>query len=139
MWITLKMTCLGVLERGERGDDNETGLKVGVLIEMSTTVLHSRAALSLLNYLPVLNWWSIIFLTFFFIVVSNMVSYFRVNGSDRVWDCQVCIVFAFFWLPCDQSIGVFKAPLVSGLYDSAFVSKSCNKIWHRLALKKNWR
>ena len=46
------MTCLGVLERGERGDDNETGLKEGNLIEMSTTVLHSRAALSL-EYLPV--------------------------------------------------------------------------------------
>ena len=41
------MTCLGVLERGERGDDNETSLKEGGLIEMSTTVLHSRAALSL--------------------------------------------------------------------------------------------
>ena len=34
-----KKTCLGVLERGERGDDNETGLKEGGVIEMSTTVL----------------------------------------------------------------------------------------------------
>ena len=33
------MTCLGVLDRRERGDDNETGLKEGGLIEMSTTVL----------------------------------------------------------------------------------------------------
>ena len=33
------MTCLGVLDRGERGDDNETGLKEGRGIEMSTTVL----------------------------------------------------------------------------------------------------
>ena len=41
------MTCLGVLERGERGDDNGTSLKERDLIEMSTTVLHSRAALSL--------------------------------------------------------------------------------------------
>ena len=41
------MTCLGVLERGERGDDNGTSLKEGGLIEMSTTVLHSRAALSI--------------------------------------------------------------------------------------------
>ena len=32
------MTCLGVLERGERGDDNETSLKEGGGIEMSTTV-----------------------------------------------------------------------------------------------------
>ena len=47
------MTCLGVLERGERGDDNGTSLKVRGGIEMSTTVLHSRAALSLLIYLPV--------------------------------------------------------------------------------------
>ena len=32
------MTCLGVLERGERGDDNGTSLKEGEGIEMSTTV-----------------------------------------------------------------------------------------------------
>ena len=30
-----KKTCLGVLERGEQGDDNETGLKEGGGIEMS--------------------------------------------------------------------------------------------------------
>ena len=35
-----------VLDRGERGDDNETGLKEEGGIEMSTTVLHSRATLS---------------------------------------------------------------------------------------------
>jgi len=45
------MTCLGVLERGERGDDYGTSLKEGGVIEMSTTVLHSRAAPSL-EYLP---------------------------------------------------------------------------------------
>ena len=33
------MTCLGVLDRGERGDDNETGLKEKGVTEMSTTVL----------------------------------------------------------------------------------------------------
>ena len=27
IFIGLKMTCLGVLDRGEQGDDNETGLK----------------------------------------------------------------------------------------------------------------
>ena len=32
------MTCLGVLDRGERDDDNETRLKEGGVIEMSTTV-----------------------------------------------------------------------------------------------------
>ena len=33
------MTCLGVLDTGERGNDNETGLKERGVIEMSTTVL----------------------------------------------------------------------------------------------------
>ena len=48
MLITLKKwTCLGVLDRGERGDDNETSLREGSLIEMSTTVLpYSRCSLS---------------------------------------------------------------------------------------------
>ena len=47
------MTCLGVLERGERGDDNETGLKEGGGIEMSTTVLpFAMHALHSLKYLP---------------------------------------------------------------------------------------
>ena len=41
------MTCLGVLDRGERGDDNGTGLKEGGGIEMSTTVLPLRDARSL--------------------------------------------------------------------------------------------
>ena len=50
IFISLKKTCLGVLDRGERDKDNKTGLKEGGVIEMSTTVLHSRAAPSL--YLP---------------------------------------------------------------------------------------
>ena len=33
------MTCLGVLDRGERDNGNETGWKEGGGIEMSTTVL----------------------------------------------------------------------------------------------------
>ena len=45
------MTCLGVLERGERDKNNETGLKERSVIKISTTVLHSRAARSLI-YLP---------------------------------------------------------------------------------------
>ena len=49
------MTCLGVLERGERGDDNETGLEEGRGIEMSTTVLPLRdAPLSSLKILTIL-------------------------------------------------------------------------------------
>ena len=51
IFIGLKKTCLGVLNREERGDDNETDLKEGGVIEMSTTVLHSRDAPSL-EYLP---------------------------------------------------------------------------------------
>ena len=50
-FLGLKKTCLDVLERGDRDIDNETGLKEGGGIKMSTTVLHSRAALSL-EYLP---------------------------------------------------------------------------------------
>ena len=46
------MTCLGVLDRGERGDGNGTSLKEGGGIEMSTTVLPLRDARSLsLKYL----------------------------------------------------------------------------------------
>ena len=33
--IGLKMTCLGILDRGDREKDNETGLKEGGVIEMS--------------------------------------------------------------------------------------------------------
>ena len=39
------MTCLGVLDKGDRDKDNETGLMEGRGIEMSTTVLHSRCSL----------------------------------------------------------------------------------------------
>ena len=44
--IGLKKTCLGVLDRGEREKDNETGLKEGGGIEMSTNT-HIRDARSL--------------------------------------------------------------------------------------------
>ena len=52
IFIGLKKTCLGVLETGERDKDNETGLKEGEGIEMSTTVLHSRCSLLRFEYLP---------------------------------------------------------------------------------------
>ena len=53
IFIGLKKTCLGVLDRGERDKDNETGLKEGGGIEMSTTVLPLRDARSLrFEYLP---------------------------------------------------------------------------------------
>ena len=47
IFIGLKKTCLGVLDRGERDKDNNTGLKEGGVIEMSTTVLPLRDARSL--------------------------------------------------------------------------------------------
>ena len=48
------MTCLGVLDRGERDKNNETGLKEGGGIEMSTTVLsiYAMHVLFALKYLP---------------------------------------------------------------------------------------
>ena len=50
------MTCLGVLDRGERDKYNETGLKEKGVIEMSTTVLPLRDARSLrLKYSPSLK------------------------------------------------------------------------------------
>ena len=51
----LKKTCLGILERGNRDKDNETGLKEGGGIEMSNySAFHIRDArsLSLCIYLP---------------------------------------------------------------------------------------
>ena len=52
IFIGLKKTCLGVLERGERDKDTETGFKEGGGIEMSTTVLSiTRCTLSSLKYL----------------------------------------------------------------------------------------
>ena len=52
IFIGLKKTCLGVLDRGDREKDNETGLKEGGGIEMSTTVLPLRDARSPSLYLP---------------------------------------------------------------------------------------
>ena len=52
IFIWLKKTCLGVLNRGDRDKYNETNLKERKVLEMSTTVLHSRAAPSLCIYLP---------------------------------------------------------------------------------------
>ena len=49
--IGLKKTCLGVLDRRDRDKNNETDLKEGGRIEMSTTVLHSRCALLRFEYL----------------------------------------------------------------------------------------
>ena len=55
IFITLKKkTCLGVLDRGEQGDDNEISLKEGGVTKMSTIVLPLRDARSLrfCIYLP---------------------------------------------------------------------------------------
>ena len=50
----LKKTCLGVLERGEQGDDNGTGLKEGGGIEMSiySASIYAMHALFRYKYLP---------------------------------------------------------------------------------------
>ena len=54
IFIGLKKTCLGVLERGDRDKDNETGLKEGRIIKIETTVLHyAMLAPSLCIYLIV--------------------------------------------------------------------------------------
>jgi hypothetical protein len=46
------MTCLGVLDRGERGDDNGTGLKEGEGVKLLTTVLHYAMLALFALYLP---------------------------------------------------------------------------------------
>ena len=40
IFIGLKKTCLGVLDRENRDKDNETGLKEGGGMKIETTVLH---------------------------------------------------------------------------------------------------
>ena len=49
IFIGLKKTCLGVLDRKDREKDNETGLKERGGIEMSTTVVPLRVPLLRLN------------------------------------------------------------------------------------------
>ena len=56
IFIGLKNTCLGVLERGERGNGNETSLKEGGGIEMSTTVLPFAMHAPSLKYSPRVKW-----------------------------------------------------------------------------------
>ena len=57
IFIGLKKTCLGVLDRGERDNANATGLKEGGVIKIETTVLSiTRCTLSsLCIYLPSLS------------------------------------------------------------------------------------
>ena len=63
IFIRLKKTCLGVLDREERDKDNEIGLKEGGGIEMSTSVLHSRYARSLrFFHLPCRSFYDTIFI-----------------------------------------------------------------------------
>ena len=49
-WVKKRLVWV-VLDRGERGKANETGLKEGGGIEMSTTVLHSRSIRFVFTYL----------------------------------------------------------------------------------------
>ena len=48
-WVKKRLVWV-FLERGERGDDNETGLKEGGGIEMSTTVLSIYAMFALFAF-----------------------------------------------------------------------------------------
>ena len=50
------MTCLGVLNRGEQGNDNETSLKEERGIEMSTTVLPFAMLAPSFKYSPRVKW-----------------------------------------------------------------------------------
>ena len=49
IFIGLKKTCLGVLGRGEREKQHETGSQERGGIEIEITVLHSRCSLLRLN------------------------------------------------------------------------------------------
>ena len=66
------MTCLGVLDRGKRGDDNETCLKEGGGIEMSTTVL-SIYAMPSLSSLEILT----VFCKSMYDKITNLNGFFR--------------------------------------------------------------
>ena len=52
IFIGLKKTCLGVLDKGERNKENGTGLKEGGGTQMSTTVLPFAMLAPSLEYLP---------------------------------------------------------------------------------------
>ena len=79
IFIGLKKTCLGVLDRVDCDKDNETDLKEGGNIEMSITVLHSRCSLFRLNT------YQAICLTFFQFFFGFFAGYsskkFKVTGS----------------------------------------------------------
>ena len=52
IFIGLKKTCLGVLDRGERDKDNKTVLKEGEFIEMSNYSASFAMLAPSLEYLP---------------------------------------------------------------------------------------
>ena len=60
IFIGLKKTCLGVLDREDREKDNETGLKERGGIKMSTTVFHYAMHAPSLKYIPI-SWYSLSF------------------------------------------------------------------------------
>jgi len=75
-WVK-KKTCLGVLERGDRDKTNETGLKEGGGIQMSTTVLPLRDArsLSLLILTVPCNKWVLDYLLVQLDLLNNQVRF----------------------------------------------------------------
>ena len=76
---------LGVLDRGERDKDNETSLKEGGGIEMSTTVLHIRDASlsSLCIYSPMQRTHQIPFIFVVVIVVYKMINHIKIVKRFR--------------------------------------------------------
>ena len=86
IFIGLKMTRLGVLDSRERDKYNERDLKEGGVIEMSTTVLHSRAA-PLLEYLPLNKCFRIK------IISRSCVSIYEKLVGNRKREKKVCFFF----------------------------------------------
>ena len=94
IFITLKKTCMDVLDRGERDKDNETRLKEGRVIEISTTVLplHNARSLHLLSITRCakeVNFCSIVLLHLMLCTVLVMLSiviicFFSINSFTKI-------------------------------------------------------
>ena len=83
MYNVKKKTCLGVLDRGEQGDDNETDLKEGGGIEMSSTVLSIYAMHALLRFL--------------YILLTVSISTYEINHlTTKTILCCSTILWSFF-------------------------------------------
>ena len=84
------MTCLGVLDRGERDDDNETRLKQGGLIEISSTVLHLKEGGGIEMSTTVL---------------------FHIRDCTLFFRFEILTVFGSSWTTLVQSVSKFKSEM----------------------------